>query len=113
MATEQPQHLTALELANRTRFARAEARRELQGNTDRRASRRALADLLERMPEWLEGAPIGTVLRWAHGMADHAAQRAVLSMRHPSGHGFAPTEQTHVGDLTLRQLEALEAWLRR
>lgn len=111
MAAEQPQHLTALEQANRIRFARGNARKRLQGISDRPASRRALAELLEEMPEWLEGAPIGTVLRWCHGMADHATQLGVRAMADPVGVG--PSELTRVGDLTLRQLEALERWLRR
>lgn len=92
-----PQHLEALERANRIRLARAELKRDVA------AGRRTVAAVLLDVPECAAGMTAYDLLR---------AQRQWGRSRTLRLLGLAAVrESRRVGDLTDRQRETIAAWL--
>lgn len=97
-AQRQPQHLIALESANRVRLTRSAAYRPIRA-LPWIDGRREVAKLLLDPPEWLEGEQILRLLLVPHRMGRTRARKLLV----PDRIG----ELRRVGDLTPRQRRSL------
>lgn len=86
---ELPQHMQALQEANRIRFARIEVARALDRGD------RTVADVLERIPDELQNWPLGSLLRAQRRWGRTRARRFCSLV--------GINELRVLGDLTLRQ----------
>lgn len=115
LMSEQPQHLTALQLANRVRLRRAEVSQGI-GAMPGGDGRNVLAELLELDPPpwWLASAPIGDVLQWPKNVGRVLMLKALRHLDEAPGGtvGWRPYENRPVRDLTLRQRTALAKAIR-
>jgi hypothetical protein len=96
---KQPQHLVALEKANRTRYARVALHREIA------AGEVSVSELLRNpLPDWLEHEPIGELLRALPRVGKVKAAEILVHAQRPGPGGFVtPLKYNrHVGDLTPR-----------
>lgn len=100
------QRQSALAQANAARLHRSVLRHSLKDGPG--ASRLALAAVIREMPTWLEGAPVGSVLRWlprlgkGPGGADAAVRRLLDA-------ADVVSEVRLMRELSPRQREALAA----
>lgn len=92
---EKPQHLAALESANRIRLARAALKRDI------RTGETTVAEvLLADIPDWLEGMAVGELVQAVRWIGPHKCRQVLTRM----GDGRWPcSELKEVGYLTMRQ----------
>lgn len=106
--TELPQHLAALQQANRVRLARAALHNKV-AELGRYDGARRVAGLLLDPPEDLGSLTIFDLLCWIHRVG-RAQARGILRSADPVG---VIRERKQVRDLTRRQREALAQFLHR
>jgi hypothetical protein len=105
--TTVPQRMTALQEANRVRFARAALHRAVAASP-RPAGCLRVAELLEDPPEVIATMDVGDLLRWVHKIGGSQSRGILMH-----ADGFAPiSEFRQIRQLTERQRHAVADHLR-
>lgn len=104
MTATVPQHLSALQLANRIRLARAKQKDRLRNQPSGVAAKRCVADMLDEPHESILTMPVGQLLAAGHRIGRGLARRYLVAAN--------ISEHVTVGKLTARQRTALTAVLR-
>ena len=76
-----PQHMLALELANRTKLARTAFKRRLADQPDCKSATRMCSELIAEPPEVLGSMQIGKLLRACRRIGTYRADKTLLAAR--------------------------------